>query len=58
MDSDNRLVIGLSNTLELKANLKANCVPEEIMNIEDYQDFLVKRRKLMAQKIKEYYFSF
>jgi hypothetical protein len=32
-------------------------VPAEIMemSIDDYQDFLTLRRKLMAQKIKEYY---
>jgi len=40
-------------------NLKMNCVPTEIMemNIDDYQNFLTLRRKLMAQKIKEYYHS-
>ena len=57
--SDNRLVSGLASQEELLANLKANCVPAEIMTmgLEDYQDFLVMRRKLMAQKIKDYYFS-
>ncbi|MBS1535262.1 MAG: DUF262 domain-containing protein [Bacteroidetes bacterium] len=59
MNQDNRLVSGLSTHQELLDNLKANCVPEEIMTmtIDDYNDFLVMRRKLMAQKIKEYYFS-
>ena len=44
---------------ELKENLRQNCVPEgfESMTIEDYSQFLEKRRVLMAQKIKEYYFS-
>ena len=57
--SDNRLVSGLASQEELLENLKANCVPAEIMTmgLEDYQDFLVMRRKLMAQKIKDYYFS-
>lgn len=57
--SDNRLVSGLASEEELLANLEANCVPTEIrtMGLEDYQDFLVMRRKLMAKKIKEYYFS-
>lgn len=57
--SDNRLVSGLATQEELLANLEANCVPTEIMTmgLEDYQDFLVMRRKLMAKKIKEYYFS-
>ncbi len=59
MQNENRLVSGLSNHDELLANLKANCVPVEIMtmSIDDYPEFLVLRRKLMAQKIKEYYFS-
>lgn len=57
--SGEKLVSGLTSEEELVANLKANCVPVEIMemNLENYQDFLVMRRKLMAQKIKDYYFS-
>lgn len=27
------------------------------MEIEDYPEFLIQRRKLMAQKIKNYYFN-
>ncbi|WP_392420011.1 DUF262 domain-containing protein [Capnocytophaga canis] len=52
-------ISGISNEQEFLGNLKMNCIPTEIihMNIEDYQDFLSLRRKLMAQKIKEYYFS-
>lgn len=44
---------------ELKHNLRQNCVPDgfEKMTISDYSSFLEKRRVLMAQKIKEYYFS-
>ena len=59
MTSENRLVSGLASQEELISNLNANCVPSSIMEmgIEDYGDFLVERRKLMAQKIKEYYFS-
>lgn len=30
---------------------------KDFMDVVDYQDFLVERRKLMAQKIKHYYFS-
>lgn len=57
--SENRLVSGLNSQEELLANLSANCIPAEIMTmgLEDYQAFLVMRRKLMAQKIKEYYFG-
>jgi hypothetical protein len=59
MQDGNQLVSGLSTEEELSDNLKMNCVPTEIMemNIDDYQDFLTMRRKLMAQKIKEYYHS-
>ncbi|KQC11930.1 MAG: hypothetical protein APR63_11990 [Desulfuromonas sp. SDB] len=44
---------------ELMKNLKVNCIPEDIfdMDIDKYDEFLVKRRKLMAEKIKKYYFS-
>ncbi|MFJ1329400.1 GmrSD restriction endonuclease domain-containing protein [Capnocytophaga canimorsus] len=46
-------ISGISNEQEFLENLKVNCIPPEIiqMNIEDYQDFLSLRRKLMAQKI-------
>ncbi len=59
MQDGNQLVSGLSTEQELLDNLKMNCVPTEIMemNIDDYQNFLTLRRKLMAQKIKEYYHS-
>lgn len=44
---------------ELRDNLRQNCVPDgfEKMTIADYNSFLEKRRILMAQKIREYYFS-
>lgn len=59
IQDDNRLVSGLSSEQEFLENLKMNCVPTEIMemSIDDYQDFLTLRRKLMAQKIKKYYNS-
>ena len=43
----------------LKKNFNENCIPEDIANMTfaDYDDFLLKRRKLMAKKIKEYYYS-
>lgn len=52
-------VSGLSTEDELIDNLRMNCVPKELMemSIDDYQDFLAMRRKQMATKIKEYYFS-
>ncbi len=59
MIENNRQVSGLSTEQELLENLKMNCVPTEIMqmNIDDYQDFLILRRKLMANKMKDYYFG-
>jgi hypothetical protein len=44
---------------ELKANMKAHCIPESIfnMNIQHYDDFLLERRKLMARHIQEYFRS-
>lgn len=43
----------------LKSNLEANCVPFEVctMSHNNYSEFLELRRKLMAKKIKEYYYS-
>ena len=59
MIENNRLLSGLATEQELLDNLKMNCVPAEIMqmNIDDYSDFLILRRKLIAIKIKEYYFA-
>ena len=43
----------------LKKNLTLNCIPEgfEKMNVDDFDDFLKRRRVLMAKKIREYYYS-
>ena len=40
-------------------NLKANCIPDDIINMEfdNFDEFLLKRRKLMASKIRDYYYS-
>jgi hypothetical protein len=48
---------GITSMDELLGNLKAHCIPDLIMNstIEDYDQFLQERRKLMAQKIRDYY---
>lgn len=44
---------------ELSKNLEENCIPEAVftMTIENYQEFLMERRKLIAKKIKAYYYS-
>jgi len=53
------LVSGLSSEEELLDNLKMNCVPAEIldMTIDNYQEFLTTRRRLMSNKMKDYYFG-
>jgi hypothetical protein len=50
---------GITDEATLTENLEQNCIPEgfDKMEIGDYESFLVKRRKLIAQKIKDYYFS-
>ena len=42
---------------ELYTNLEENCIPKEITNmtVKDYDEFLKKRRKLMAKLIEKYY---
>jgi hypothetical protein len=59
MFDNQQQVSGISTEQQLLDNLKMNCVPPEIqqMNIDDYNNFLILRRKLMALKIKEYYQS-
>lgn len=50
---------GIADEKALAENLKQNCIPAgfEEMEFGDYEDFLKERRKLMAKKIKDYYFS-
>ena len=50
---------GIDRLEELHQNLENNCIPESVftMNIEDYDEFLLARRKLMAKKMKDYYYS-
>lgn len=44
---------------KLLDNLAVNCIPENIvmMDYKHYEEFLLERRKLMAKKIGEYYYS-
>jgi hypothetical protein len=57
--SGNRLISGHSSEVELIENLKMNAIPVNFDNygIEEYDDFLLERRKLMALKIHDYYYS-
>lgn len=52
--------IGSINNIDLlERNLTMNCIPNDIfkMDFESYSRFLQERRTLMAQKIKDYYYS-
>ena len=49
---------GLINSEEdLYKNLEESAIPKDIINMsaEDYEEFLQKRRILMAKKIREYF---
>lgn len=48
---------GITDLDKLKENLQQNCIPEgfEFMDINNYTEFLAKRRELMVEKIREYY---
>lgn len=50
---------GIVDKQILDKNLKQNCIPEMFNDLEvgDYESFLKERRKLMALKIKEFYYS-
>jgi hypothetical protein len=45
--------------VDLENNLAVNCIPKEIisMKIDNYENFLTSRRRMMAYKMREYYFS-
>jgi hypothetical protein len=59
IENEDSALTGISSLCELQENLRMNCIPENIkeMTVENYADFLLERRKLMAHKMKEYYFS-
>lgn len=49
----------ISDLENLRENLAMNCIPENIteMDYSHYDEFLIARRKLMAEKIRAYYYS-
>jgi hypothetical protein len=49
----------IDNANELEENLRAHCIPMSVFEatVEDYDDFLDQRRRLMATKIRAYYQS-
>ncbi|HXR96850.1 MAG TPA: DUF262 domain-containing protein [Terriglobales bacterium] len=48
---------GITDIEDLRRNLKANCLPESLLDgsMPQYDDFLEQRRKLMALKIKQWF---
>ena len=48
---------GIDDRDDLKKNLEQHCIPEGIFDglAEDYDGFLVERRRLMAARIKKYF---
>ena len=57
--SDEMRVGTIKNEADFYSNLEANCIPRDVVNMTytDYEEFLLARRKLMAAKIKKYYWS-
>lgn len=53
------LIGNITDEKELMFNLEENAIPSDVvgMVVDDYDDFLVKRRKLMAAMIEKYYKS-
>ena len=49
----------INNLDDLYKNMEENCIPRSFvdMTIDNYEEFLKERRKLMAQKLKQYYES-
>jgi hypothetical protein len=48
---------GITDMADMRDNLRMSCVPQALLDggIPSYDDFLVERRKLMAQKIKTWF---
>lgn len=54
------IVLGnISDSDNLNINLDENCIPKEIvsMDVDNYDEFLIERRKMMAKLIERYYKS-
>lgn len=47
----------IMDVMQLQQNMEENALPPEIvhMTVEDYDEFLLKRRRLMAKMIETYY---
>ncbi|MGN1201178.1 MAG: DUF262 domain-containing protein [Candidatus Caccovivens sp.] len=49
----------IDNKEDLVKNLKENAIPESVMNMtyDNFEEFLSQRRVLMANKVKDYFYS-
>ncbi|WP_029277862.1 DUF262 domain-containing protein, partial [Carnobacterium jeotgali] len=57
--SNNPVIGDITNEMDLNKNLEQNSIPFDLGSMDEtnYKVFLEKRRKLMAMKIKNYYYS-
>lgn len=58
-ETKDRVFGNIDDKTLLLENLTHNCIPETVleMNHNHYEEFLLERRKLMAARIKKYYYS-
>ena len=56
-DGGNIVLGNIADRDLLATNLEENCIPQNIMNmtVENYDEFLTERRKMMAALIQKYY---
>src|SRR5690606_8960684 len=53
-----RVYWGITRLEEMRENLSDNAIPKTLHEeVPEYEDFLVARRRLMAARLREYYFS-
>ena len=59
IESGDKLISGITSMADLNQNFTDSAIPSDIINLDvaSYEDFLQRRRQLMAAKIREYYYS-
>lgn len=59
IESKKSVIGGILTKEQLNGSFKQNCIPDEFVNydVNNYYEFLARRRYLMSQKIRDYYFS-
>ena len=59
IESGVKHISGISSIPELNQNFKDCAVPSDIIDksVDDYEEFLQRRRQMMAKKIRDYYYS-